>query len=457
MRTPKLFTFIISLACSIFLLLLSRSPPPAQTTNNAAIVSKPVPPSPEQNRDPPPPVPQPKKYMHLRRKPWYLPWYDELDELSQEQKVPRLVSATKLLLEKHSQVIFAGDSTIRQLLFGWVGMLKALEEGIIVENEVGTEWTSERWMEEIMEGCPSSQSDWERKENQHLVGERCAYGDTQIIQDFRGTSEVSRNDTILSRFAPRFLITANTLAQDPEAMNTQFKYCDNKGGANLKNSVYHNGEAMEKKGGRRLVVVNFRTLHLLHYYPVRLFEDYVVLNGLMDEDKFVAFFEKELRDLLSVLDSWGGGTLVYKTTSAVCNSAYTGEYEEIMKSWEEGREYVDKKTGRGISRGECDSYVEASFPEGKWSEKGACLDTRLSMSGSSRMYDLEMAAFEKVVGGINYPYNTDSFLVLLDAYDLTADNCDMTHDGRHFPKMSIALIYALSKGLTKLYGFYGAR
>ena len=145
---------------------------------------------------------------------------------------------------------------------------------------------------------------------------------------------------------------------------------------------------------------------------------------------------------------------MYKTTSAVCESAHTGDYEELIKSWEEGKEYIDKETGGRTGRGECDPYVETSFPEAKWSENGACLDTRLSMSGSSRMYDLELAAFEKVVKEVNYPLNSDSFLVLLDAYDMTADNCDMTHDGRHFPKMSIALIYALSKGLMKLYGSF---
>ena len=261
------------LACSgIFLFILTRSPLNGQTaTNNPGIVSKPLPSPPKPVPSPSPQPPRSKKYQHLRKEPWYLPVHDEADELSQQRRVPGLVPATKSLLEKHPQVIFAGDSTIRQLLFGWVGLLKALEEGSIVENDVGTEWTSERWMEEIMEGCPSSMSEWERKENQRFVGKRCAYGDTQIVQDFRGTSE------------------------DPEAMGVQFKYCDNKGGANLWDPVHDNG--MEDKG-RRLVVVNFRTLHLLHFYPARPFEDYVVLDGLMDSEKFLAFFEKELRALL---------------------------------------------------------------------------------------------------------------------------------------------------------------
>ena len=278
---------------------------------------------------PPPPVAEQVAPPHYEDEgtPTLTDWYllgPSMSELAETRVVRNIVFETVDFFSRHRSVVFAGDSTSRQLMFGVVGFLMYLNEKGVVLLDSGnitiddaalaslaggysesTGWTSERWLEEIMGGCPEDKQGW--LDNPALLGGSCAYGSNQMFLSHKGS------------------------IANPIVSGVQFNFVDNVGGADVLEGVL--SKVGDLKTKPTLLVVNFRTLHLLQLYPLREFESFVVDSQLCDAEKYVEFATQQLEGLLTALEGWGGGRLVYKTTNAVCESKYDGEYAEQMQSW----------------------------------------------------------------------------------------------------------------------------
>ena len=108
-----------------------------------------------------------------------------------------------------------------------------------------------------------------------------------------------------------------------------------------------------------------------------------------------------------------------------------------MKSW---------GSQNTTSRKDCDEYVQGLFPQAKWTSEGPCYDTSLSLSGTLNFYELELRAFAAAAEKVTAK-GRKATMHLLDAMALSAEHCDLTQDGRHFPKLSVAMLHAIAAGI----------
>ena len=362
-------------------------------------------------------------------------------------------------------MIIAGDSTQRQLFFAVTALFMALgEKGLIVPSKdkadstsadstsvvyqlsplsdpIGEHWTSEQWLSWVAADCPRGPIEWKR--NMNMYGGRCTYGTLPLVSYDRGmtTTPVIRGMEGLVRLAT----TSCDGAASAAGLEEHMKRLEGNG----------SDQRFKPSKNRALVVTNFRTLHLTHAFPYRPFENFVVEQSLSSPSSFKAALKADLLAILSTLEpskgSTGANTLVYRTVNAVCGSATTVDYDRAYSAYTRGAVFT-KKGGEGnYTVADCDEYVESSFPGASWSENGACLDTFLAMSGVERFWRLEVEVVGEIMeerrekegkegGGVGF--------FLLDAMELTKDNCEFAPDGRHFQKLNYLQLFVLAKALV---------
>ncbi|GMH55412.1 hypothetical protein TrLO_g738 [Triparma laevis f. longispina] len=371
------------------------------------------------------------------------------EELSRTHKVPKLIEQTLALIKQHPTIMIAGDSTMRQFMMGMAGFLMTLKEfGVVsdwndivrgdeIENKEmkldfsrlvsvngegnnPDDWTSEGWMAFIMHGCPKNKKEWQT--NSGMKGGRCAYGDNQMIVKHKGS------------------------VQDPAIDNTKLSFAGS-GEASVIDWIGRTAKVLSPNPS--LMLVNFRTLHFFQVYPEKGFEDFVVSNNLLDQEVFREFFRKEIFAIIDLLSGLGGGTLVYRTVNAVCEDAYQGDWGAVFKAWDDGVAYNYCLSGECEDKvfEDCDQFVTDAFPTATWGDLGPCRESQLAHAGALRMMKMEKKYIEEIIKE-RQPNDEDVQLTYLNAFTLTSPNCDLSQDGRHFAKMNIALLYAISSGLT---------
>ncbi|GMH97971.1 hypothetical protein TrVE_jg4201 [Triparma verrucosa] len=384
-----------------------------------------------------------------------------------------LVDDLDKLFEPHrgGSVLLIGDSTTRQLMNTVVGILKAHEEFREMEAldrshrdyvkqpykmlvEKGS--TSLDVLNSVMYQCPTSKVEWfdilrtEYEGGTSLIkyGGRCAYGENTRFYEHKGASKTP----VVESYDLMFLNHGTGAGGGGIGWGTSEEQ---------RRRWREEIRATAVDAGRRqpkLIIANSSGLHMLHVYPDRLMEDWV-------QDQVTAAVFKEtivagIHHLLDLIESEGGGNLIYKTTSAVCNSCFFGSRRRI----------IDSRTNSSVDGAECNGALEHC--ESGWSsdeecdeyvkeialgraDAPKCLETSISAAGAKRLYLLELEAIAEAKEEFGAAFKNTT-LDILDTHTITEALCEpkcecAKCDGMHWPAANTLFWSIMAKGINAAY------
>ena len=159
-------------------------------------------------------------------------------------------------------------------------------------------------------------------------------------------------------------------------------------------------------------------LHLLHVYPARPVPTTSVRCALGYE----ALLERSARTLRAELPST---RLVYRTTNAVCDARFAGSWANSARAYHCAAEYE----GSAPAATQCAEFSERNARllkvcRARYNVSTAeCVRTFMDEANARR----QQAGARRVLGAATR-------VVLFDAHALTAGQCALTADGRHYPR-----------------------
>mmetsp|Transcript_17196 Transcript_17196/g.34450 ORF Transcript_17196/g.34450 Transcript_17196/m.34450 type:complete len:465 (-) Transcript_17196:121-1515(-) len=382
-----------------------------------------------------------------------------------------LVNDLDRLFEPHrnGSVLLIGDSTMRQLMNTVVGILKAHEEfqelealaqsqpnyvqpftDSVYKTFVEKGATSSDVLSSVMFKCPSRKVEWSDI-NTYIgttpikFGGRCAYGENTRFYTHKGATKTP----VVESYDLMFLNHGTGAGGGGIGWGTNEEQ---------RKRWIEEIRATAADAGRpqpKLIIANSGGLHMLHVYPDRLMEEWV-------QDQVTAAVFKEtivlgIHQLMNLIESEGGGNLIYKTTSAICNSCFYGSRRHIIDSRTnssvdgvECNKALEHCKSGWSSDSECDDYVK-EIALGR-ADAPKCLETSISTEGAKRFYLLELEAIAeaKEEFGAAFP-NTK--LDILDTHTITESLCEPKCecekcDGMHWPAANTLFWSIIAKGIS---------
>lgn len=252
-------------------------------------------------------------------------------------------------------VLLIGDSTMRQLMNTVVGIIKAHEEfkeseriarlqpdymqpftDMAYKDLVKEGATSLDVLNSVMSRCPTSEADWrdiqENSLQQHHLrrrteltipikfGGRCAYGANTRFYTHKGATKTP----IIDSYDVMFLNHGTGAGGAGTGWGTNDEE---------RTQWIEEVKATATAAGRpqpKLIVANSGGLHMLHVYPDRMMEDWVKtqVTGVVFKEAVI----EGIKNLLNLLAENGGGTLVYKSTNAICDGCFYGNRRHIIEA-----------------------------------------------------------------------------------------------------------------------------
>ena len=423
----------------------------------------------------------------------------EAAELAKSREVPRMKDSIVGLFSRYKHIIVSGDSTSRSMFNALAAFsLSAIEAStkpalpwaedlrdFTALASANATVRAEALSRTMTQGCVYGKMAWANPDwNPARLGTHCAYAEQQFQDAFKGASpavvakgEPFQDPTVLHCGATPWM-------EDPQilinAMPRYRRLGGPSGGAGkLNGKCYHSDPTRElpsrsRSGAVRcccltescpqhpdchivremkqkhpghatpqhpspqhdhrgtLIVANARCLHLLQLYPSLKFEP----NAVEILPKFHSVLVANTEALLDYLATLqGGGTLVYRTTSHLCEGQYHGAYRQIVAN--------RRSQNRGTTLRECDRYVHEALQTHALN----CINTSLTSYGAAYLAGVEQRALAAVSADMSRWAGKNVTLRILDAQALTTPNCAFSGDGRHYIKLDLIYWSAIAKGL----------